>query len=100
MRECGTASGRVGVPGPFGVLAALRKGFHAEGAERGADGGHIPPGSAEDAERGGEIAPPAHQNFVGVVDAEERCADTVISTRKAVPRVLRVSFLRAKFLAP
>jgi hypothetical protein len=53
-----TASGRFGVPGPFGILVQSRKGFRAEGAERCAEGSHFPPRPAEDAESGGEISPP------------------------------------------
>ena len=58
-----TASGRFGVPGPFGIPAMSRKGFHTEGAERCAEGGHFPPRPAEDAERGGEIPPPDPKEF-------------------------------------
>ena len=39
-------------------LGMSRQGFHAEGAEGDAQLSHFPPGPAEDAERGGEIAPP------------------------------------------
>jgi len=34
VRECVTASGRFGVPGPFDSPATSRNGFHAERAER------------------------------------------------------------------
>jgi len=53
-----TASGRFGVLGPFGIPAMSRKGFHAEGAERCAEGSRGALRPAEDAERGGEIPPP------------------------------------------
>jgi hypothetical protein len=52
MRKCETASGRSGAPQ-----------FHAESAERCANEGHLAPGPAEDAERGGGISPPDHQKL-------------------------------------
>jgi hypothetical protein len=47
-------------PGRFCALQ-----FHAEIAERCASVGHLPPGPAEDAERGGEISPPEPKKTLG-----------------------------------
>jgi len=45
-------------------------------------------GTTENAEHGVAISPPDHKIF-DVVDGEERCAGTGISTRRAVLRALR-----------
>jgi hypothetical protein len=85
-----TASGRFGVPGPFGVLVRSRKGFHAEGAERCAEGSHVPLGPRRARRLGGEISAPDPLKILsrGWRDAVRGCGDLDPEA------VLRASFLR------
>jgi hypothetical protein len=74
-----TASGRFGVLGPFGFLTRSRKGFHAEGAEPCAQGSHVRFGPRRTRSVAEGSLHRTLEDFE-VVDEEEPCADTAIST--------------------
>jgi len=77
--EWTTASGRFGVPGPFDVLARSRKDFHAEGAERRAEGSHVRLGPRRTRSVAERSLRHTLKHFE-VVAGEEACAGAAIST--------------------